>query len=101
MSQEILILDITTEHIKKGEVSSTSKCPIALALWEKYNPESVHVTSDYIAIDGEVYGHCGGDEMCMFMSDFDEGDIEGWEDGLHLEFIRQPELDAAHASSIA
>lgn len=48
-------ITVTSKHIAKGMRSSGNKCPVALALKDKFRGNWVNVNRIYIEIEGKFY----------------------------------------------
>lgn len=66
----MLAIPVKQKHIKKGQVSDTQCCPIALALKEKFKTRLVVVGGEYALIKGVRYNLRRG---ANFIKRFDSG----------------------------
>lgn len=48
-------ITVTSKHIAKGKRSSNNKCPVALALKDKFRDNWVNVNRIYIEVKGKFY----------------------------------------------
>ena len=64
---------VTRKHIKKGRMGSCSKCPVALALYEKIHKIVAVDTIDimYKGNQGQWYTADTPDDVAAFIEDFD------------------------------
>jgi len=62
---------VTQEHIDKGECCSVTRCPVALALKERFLGKTVVVGKTYVQINQKFYRL--DSKGCKFIRAFDDG----------------------------